>query len=136
MRRKILHILLFVCSILSYGQVLVLSETDTKDYQVREPFNLSIGLEIIGENYYQQSPLKLPDLSKFEIIGNANESIQTIDPETGNLVRQVVHHFILLPKQAGRIRVGSAQVQVNGRVYKSEPFDINVREGRRVADNR
>ena len=135
MRRKISYILLFVCSILSYGQVLVLSETDTKDYQVREPFNLSIGLEIIGENYYQQSPLKLPDLSKFEIIGNANESIQTIDPETGNLVRQVVHHFILLPKQAGRIRVGSAQVQVNGRVYKSEPFDINVREGRRVADS-
>lgn len=135
MKCRLSYILLFFCSILGYGQVLVLSETDTRDYQVREPFNLSIGLEIIGENYHQQSPLRLPDLSKFEILGNANESIQTIDQETGNIVRQVVHHFILLPKQAGKIRIGSAQVQVNGRIYKSDPFDINVRDSRKALDS-
>ena len=128
------YILLFILPIFGYGQVTLLSETDTKEYQVREPFNLSIGLEIIGENYQQQSPVRLPDLSKFEILGNATESVAAIDPETGNVVRQVLYHLILQPKHAGKTRIGSALVQVNGRTYKSEPFEILVRDGKRKHD--
>ena len=125
------YILSFILPIFGYGQVTLLSETDTKEYQVREPFNLSIGLEIIGENYQQQSPVRLPDLSKFEILGNATESVAAIDPETGNMVRQVLYHLILQPKHAGKTRIGSALVQVNGKTYKSEPFEILVRDGKR-----
>ena len=128
------YILSFILPIFGYGQVTLLSETDTKEYQVREPFNLSIGLEIIGENYQQQSPVRFPDLSKFEILGNATESVAAIDPETGNVVRQVLYHLILQPKHAGKTRIGSAQVQVNGRTYKSEPFEILVRDGKRKHD--
>ena len=128
------YILSFILPIFGYGQVTLLSETDTKEYQVREPFNLSIGLEIIGENYQQQSPVRLPDLSKFEILGNATESVAAIDPETGNMVRQVLYHLILQPKHAGKTRIGSALVQVNGRTYKSEPFEILVRDGKRKHD--
>ena len=128
------YILSFILPIFGYGQVTLLSETDTKEYQVREPFNLSIGLEIIGENYQQQSPVRLPDLSKFEILGNATESVAAIDPETGNVVRQVLYHLILQPKHAGKTRIGSALVQVNGRTYKSEPFEILVRDGKRKHD--
>ena len=125
------YILSFILPIFGYGQVTLLSETDTKEYQVREPFNLSIGLEIIGENYQQQSPVRFPDLSKFEILGNATESVAAIDPETGNVVRQVLYHLILQPKHAGKTRIGSALVQVNGKTYKSEPFEILVRDGKR-----
>lgn len=128
------YILSFILPIFGYGQVTILSETDTKEYQVREPFNLSIGLEIIGENYQQQSPVRLPDLSKFEILGNATESVAAIDPETGNVVRQVLYHLILQPKHAGKTRIGSALVQVNGKTYKSEPFEILVRDGKRKHD--
>ena len=128
------YILLFILPIFGYGQVTLLSETDTKEYQVREPFNLSIGLEIIGENYQQQSPVRLPDLSKFEILGNATESVAAIDPETGNVVRQFLYHLILQPKHAGKTRIGSALVQVNGKTYKSEPFEILVRDGKRKHD--
>ncbi len=128
------YILSFILPIFGYGQVTLLSETDTKEYQVREPFNLSIGLEIIGENYQQQSPVRLPDLSKFEILGNATESVAAIDPETGNVVRQVLYHLILQPKHAGKTRIGSALVQVNGKTYRSEPFEILVRDGKRKHD--
>ena len=128
------YILSFILPIFGYGQVTLLSETDTKEYQVREPFNLSIGLEIIGENYQQQSPVRFPDLSKFEILGNATESVAAIDPETGNVVRQVLYHLILQPKHPGKTRIGSALVQVNGKTYKSEPFEILVRDGKRKHD--
>ena len=78
--------------------------------------------------------MRLPDLSKFEILGNATESVAAIDPETGNVVRQVLYHLILQPKHAGKTRIGSALVQVNGKTYRSEPFEILVRDGKRKHD--
>ena len=115
-------------SVFSYGQVSILSETNTKEYEVKEAFKLNIGLEISGNELEQQTPVKLPDLSKFEILGNASEIFSFIDPETGTLVKQVIYQLVLEPKQAGKIKIGSALVQVNGKIYKSEPFDIFVKE--------
>ena len=39
-------------------------------------------MEIAGD-MHQQTPIKLPDLSKFEVLGNASEAFTFIDPETG-----------------------------------------------------
>ena len=127
MKNRFLYVLIS-SSIFSYGQVSILSETNTKEYEVKEAFKLNIGLEILGNELEQQTPVKLPDLSKFEILGNASEIFSFIDPDTGMLVRQVVYQLVLEPKQAGKIKIGSALVQVNGKIYKSESFDIFVKE--------
>ena len=127
MKNRFLYVLISL-SIFSYGQVSILSETNTKEYEVKEAFKLNIGLEILGNELEQQTPIKLPDLSKFEILGNASEIFSFIDPETGTLVRQVIYQLVLEPKQAGKIKIGSALVQVNGKIYKSESFDIFVKE--------
>lgn len=124
----------FLISVLGYGQVSLLSETNTKNYEVKEPFKLNIGLEITG-HLEQQTPLKLPDLSKFEILGNASEVFSFVDPETGIVVKQIVYQLILEPKQAGKLKIGSALVQVNGKIYKSEAFDIFVKENHRKTYN-
>ena len=93
-------------------------------------------MEIAGD-MHQQTPIKLPDLSKFEVLGNASEAFTFIDPETGMQVKQIVYQLILLPKQTGKIKIGSALVQVNGKVYRSDAFDIIVKEGgrRRFEEN-
>ena len=135
--RQINYILfLFFSSISGYGQVSLISATNTREYKVREPFNLSIGMEIAGD-IHQQTPIKLPDLSKFEVLGNASEAFTFIDPETGVQVKQIVYQLILLPKQTGKIKIGSALVQVNGKVYRSDAFDIIVKDGgrRRFEEN-
>lgn len=118
---------------LGYGQVSVVSETNAREYEVNEPFKLNIGVEIEG-NLEQQTPIKLPDLSKFEILGNASEIFSFIDPETGTMVRQTVYQLVLEPKQAGKIKIGSALVQVNGKIYKSEAFDIIVKEAKKTSE--
>lgn len=123
---QIFSIILF--SVISYGQVSILSETNTKEYEVKEPFKLNIGLEISGNHLEQQTPIKLPDLSKFEILGNASEIFSFVDSDTGVLVRQMVYQLILEPKQAGKLKIGSALVQINGKIYKSDPFDILVKD--------
>jgi len=135
--RQINYILFFIFSSISgYGQVSLISATNTREYKVREPFNLSIGMEIAGD-MHQQTPIKLPDLSKFEVLGNASEAFTFIDPETGVQVKQIVYQLILLPKQTGKIKIGSALVQVNGKVYRSDAFDIIVKDGgrRRFEEN-
>lgn len=114
-------------SVLGYGQVSIVSETNTKEYEINKPFTLNIGVEIEGD-LHPQTPVKLPDLSKFEIIGNASEMFSFIDPDNGNLVRQIVYQLIIEPKQSGKIKIGSALIQINGKFYKSEPFDIIVKE--------
>ena len=93
-------------------------------------------MEIAGD-MHQQTPIKLPDLSKFEVLGNASEAFTFIDPETGVQVKQIVYQLILLPKKTGKIKIGSALVQVNGKVYRSDAFDIIVKEGgkRRFEEN-
>lgn len=114
-------------SALGYGQVSVVSETNTKEYEINKPFTLNIGVEIEGD-LHPQTPVKLPDLSKFEILGNATEMFSFIDEENGTLVRQIVYQLIVEPKQAGKIKIGSALLQINGKIYKSEPFDIVVKD--------
>ena len=60
-------------------------------------------MEIAGD-MHQQTPIKLPDLSKFEVLGNASEAFTFIDPETGVQVKQIVYQLILLPKKTGKIK--------------------------------
>lgn len=132
MRGVFTYCIFFLSCVPLWGQVTVLSETNTRDYQVNEPFHLNIGVEIIGEQQQQQSPVKLPDLSKFEILGNTTETLAAVDSETGEFVRQVIYRLVLMPKQPGKTKIGSALVRVNGKIYKSEPFDISIKEGRKM----
>lgn len=74
----------------------------------------------------QETKLRLPDLSKFNYLGDGSEQNTFIDPRRGIVVNQQIFQFALSPKNFGKIKIGSATVQVNGQIYKSEPFDIYV----------
>ena len=64
--QKILNILFFVMSAISYGQVTVLTDVNTKEPKQNEPVVLTIVQEVVGENMVQECPLQLMDLSKFD----------------------------------------------------------------------
>ena len=129
MKQQISYILFLFSTVFTYGQV-TLAISDVKDQKVNQRFNLTVLLEIAGENMEQQTPLQMPDLSKFEIIGSASErNTVVVDASKGNVINQLVYQYVLAPKQTGRIKIGSALVTVNGKIYKTEPFDINVRDG-------
>ena len=130
--QKILNILFFVMSAISYGQVTVLTDVNTKEPKQNEPVVLTIVQEVVGENMEQQSPLRLPDLSKFDIAGNASEQNTFIDQKRGIRVNQIIYQLYLQPKVKGKVKIGSALLTVNGKIYKSEPFDILVKETSRA----
>ncbi|MCB4234632.1 BatD family protein [Kaistella anthropi] len=103
--------------------------SEVKDAKVNQRFNLTVLLEIAGENMQQETPLRMPDLSKFEILGSASEqNTVVLDAKKGDIINQMVYQLSLSPKQIGKLKFGSVLVTVNGKIYKTEPFEINVRD--------
>jgi hypothetical protein len=132
MKQHFSYILFLFSAVFTYGQV-TLAISDVKDQKVSQRFTLTVLLEISGENMEQQTPLQMPDLSKFDIIGTASErNTIVLDAKKGDVINQLVYQCVLAPKKPGKVKIGSALVTVNGKIYKTEPFDINVRDSERA----
>ena len=128
MTEKIIYILILFTSIASYGQVNLTMKPDKSDYEGKEVVNLTILLELNGDDLVQQSRLQLPDLSKFNMVGSASYRDGVLDPETETNASKSVTRIALEPKQKGKIRIGSVLVTINNKIYKTEPFDIFVKD--------
>jgi len=131
MKKQLGYILFLISTIYSYGQV-TLGVSEVKEQRVNQRFTLTVMLEIAGENMEQQSRLRLPDISKFDYVGSASEqNTVVIDASRNNVINQLLYQVVLVPKQAGKIKFGSVLVTVNNKIYKTEPFDIVVRDAER-----
>ena len=131
MKTKFLHIVFLFCSLFIFGQIKLVSEVETRDLKVNAPFTVTFVLEINGNDYAMESKLRLPDLEKYNIVGNASNQQTYVNAKKNILVNQIVYQLVLEPKEAGKNRIGSALVQVNGVIYKTEPIDIFVKEADR-----
>jgi len=128
MQHKLIYILCILASVIYYGQVTISIDPDKNDYSGKEVVNLTVVLEMNGSEYNQQTPIRLPDLSKFNIIGSGSVNNTYIDPATNTVITQRVSQIALEPKQKGKIRIGSVLVTVNNKIYKTEPFEILVKD--------
>lgn len=128
MQQKLIYILFIFASVISYGQVNLYMESDKAEYNGKDIVNLTIILELNGVDLEPQTRFQLPDLSKFTIIGSGSVTNTLIDPATNTLVTQKVSRIALEPKKKGKIKIGSVLVTVNNKIYKTEPFDVNIKE--------
>lgn len=127
MIKKNLYILFLLASAFSFAQVNLYSEVNTQEARVNTPITFTVVLEIFGEDLIQETPVKLPDLTKFEY-AISSEQNTLIDPVKKIRMNQMVYQFALNPKQTGNVKIGSALVKINGKIYKTEPIDIFVKE--------
>ncbi|WP_106915102.1 BatD family protein [Chryseobacterium aurantiacum] len=128
MKHKLIYILLTLASVITYGQVNLSLDADKSDYAGKDVVNLTIVLELNGSDLVQQTGFQLPDLSKFNIIGSGSVTNTVIDPATNTLITQKVSRIALEPKKKGKIKIGSVLVTVSNKIYKTEPFDVNIRD--------
>jgi hypothetical protein len=72
--------------------------------------------------------LRLPDLSKFHIMGGPNQStsMQFIN---GAVSSSVTYSYILQPNEMGKLTIGAASIEAGGKVYKTAPITIEVVKG-------
>ncbi|MDY3548352.1 BatD family protein [Riemerella anatipestifer] len=134
MRKEFWSILLFLLSVKLYGQVSFYAETNAKEVKANEPVLFTIMLELNGNEYRQESLIRLPDLSKFEVLSDGSSRNTFLDPSKNIIVDQIVYQILIVPKKTGKVKVGSALVTVNGKIYKTEPFEVSV-TGREVLGN-
>lgn len=128
MQQKLIYILFILASVISYGQVNLFMESDKAEYNGKDIVNLTIVLELNGIDLEPQTRFQLPDLSKFNIIGSGSMTNTLIDPATNTLVTQKISRIALEPKKKGKIKIGSVLVTVNNKIYKTEPFDISIKD--------
>lgn len=128
MQHKLIYILLTLASVITYGQVNLSLDADKSEYGSKDVVNLTIVLELNGSDLEQQTRFQLPDLSKFNIIGSGSVTNTVIDPATNTLITQKVSRIALEPKKKGKIKIGSVLVTVNNKIYKTEPFDVTVKD--------
>lgn len=128
MQEKLIYILLVFASVVSYGQVNIAVNPDKSIYNGKEIINLTVILEMNGSEYTQQTPLRSPDLSKFNLIGSGSVNNGYIDPETNTAISQYVTRLALEPKQKGKVKIGSFLVTVNNKIYKTEPFEVFIKD--------
>lgn len=123
---KIFNIFCLISAVFSYAQVTIAVETAKRDYTANDEIVVSIVLEIVGQNMVQETPLRLFDTSKFDVIGSGSDQSTYVDQKTGFRVNQTIYQTVLRPKKSGKIKIGSASVVVNDKLYYTEPFDIYV----------
>ena len=135
MSHKISYILFLFAAVFSYGQVELAVVTEDRPLKVNERFTITFILEISGNEYVQESSLKLPDLSKFNMIGTASNRNTYVDSKTNTIINQLVYQVVVEPKEAGKVKLGSALVQVSGKMYKTEPSDIFINASEKKSNN-
>lgn len=128
MKQKFIYAIFTLISVISYGQVQLSMKSDKTDYNGREVVNLTIVLELNGNNLEQKSKIMLPDLSKFNMIGSGSFNQIVNDSDTNTAIDQYITRIALEPKQKGKVRIGSVLVNVNNKIYKTEPFDIFIKD--------
>lgn len=128
MKQKFIYAIFTLISVISYGQVQLSMKSDKTDYNGREVVNLTIILELNGNNLEQKSKIMLPDLSKFNMIGSGSFNQIVNDADTNTAIDQYITRIALEPKQKGKVRIGSVLVNVNNKIYKTEPFDIFIKD--------
>lgn len=133
--KQIYFIIFAFSAVFSFGQVKLVAEVEEKEYRVNQKFTVTFMLVISGENMVQQTSLKLPDFSKFQVIASGSEQ-NTLLLDRG-AVNQTIYQWVLAPKIAGELKIGSALVTVNGKIYKTEPVEIMVLEAEKteIADS-
>lgn len=91
-----------------------------------EQFTLSLVLNNAGMGGGKN--LQLPDLGKFHIMGGPNQS-SSMQFINGVVSSSITYSYILQPKEMGKIQIGSASIEVGGKIHKTQPLMLEVVKG-------
>jgi hypothetical protein len=72
--------------------------------------------------------LQLPDLSRFRIMAGPSQS-SSVQIINGSVSSTVTYQYVLQPKEAGKITIGAAAIEVGGKSYRTSPVTLEVVAG-------
>jgi hypothetical protein len=126
MRNYFLILLVFALSNSVFSQSFTTRVSKTKIYTTDQ---LEVTFTFQGNSIDGLRNFKEPDLSRFtRLFGpNTSTSIQYIN---GRGSASQSFTYLLLPKQEGKISIGSASIEYNGRTFRTNPVTIEIIKGK------
>jgi len=93
--------------------------------ELNEAFQLSFSVNANGSGF------KAPNLSPFRASGPSTSSSSSYQFINGKTQQSVQNAFVyyMQPTKVGKFTIGSAEITVNGKVYKTNPISIEVVSG-------
>jgi len=126
MKKYFLILYIFAISSITFSQSFSTNVSSTKIYTTDQ---LEVTFTFQGNSVDGLRNFKEPDLSRFtRLFGpNTSTSIQYIN---GRGSASQSFTYLLLPKQEGKITIGSASIEFNGRSFRTNPVTIEVIKGK------
>ena len=123
---------LLVASSAAGAELEVYQTVDRAEVGTEDTFRLTV----VTVNAPADAKLRLPELSKFEVLSN-NPVSQTSIQVTGSgaeIQRIQKQVLVLRPRSAGTFTIGPARLTVNGETTSTNTVEVTVRETPRVPD--
>lgn len=124
--RKIIFIVLlsFFSWGIAFAETTIKAEVDKKS--LTTDADLTYKIVIISSEKEISSPLP-PSFVGFNILSQAQSStVSLVEKEAKSVF---VYAFILTPLYAGKFHIGPSAVRAKDKIYSTEAFDIEVRQG-------
>lgn len=123
MRKKIwtsgIFLLLFLGGSNLWGQVEFRAQVSKKRLGINERLRVDFVMNQNGDDF---SP---PSFNGFQVVGGPNQSISN-SWVNGKRSFSKTYTYFLTPERKGTLKIGQAQITIDGEVFKSVPIDVTV----------
>lgn len=114
----------------SYGQVIVQAQVSQEKVALNQAFEVEVSVSTSSQSAIGRP--EIPNLPGFEIQGPSQRtSISSrMQPGANGMEyitqKSVQYGYILIPQKLGKQTIGSFEIEVDGKNYKTAPIDIEV----------
>lgn len=107
----------------------VFATVDRNEMNVGDTFTYAINVS--SEESLNLEEPRLPDLTGFELLNSwtSSQSQSTFANGRFEVKQTRSFNYMLAPTSTGKVRIGAAQVVVDGKVYNTKPIQLNILEG-------
>ncbi|MFD2517245.1 BatD family protein [Salinimicrobium flavum] len=119
MKNRILFIVVFLVSGFAMAQVQFDAKPSKKKLGVNERLRVDFIMNEDGDNF------EPPSFSDFTVVGGPNQAVSN-SWINGKRSYSKTYSYFLAPKKTGKFRIGQAEITIEGEVYKTLPFEVEV----------
>lgn len=115
------HILLlcFICTQMALGQVTFEAKVSRDNVPLNENVRIDFSMNSDGDNF---SP---PNFGELQIVGGPNQSVN-YSWINGKKSFNKTYSYFVQAKRKGKYTIGSASIEIEGKIYKTNPITVTI----------
>ena len=116
---KLIYIFFFLATLSTQAQVNFTCEVSRDNLGINERLKVEFIIDKDADNF------KAPSFAGFKVLAGPNQAIEQSN-FYGKLTFKKTYSFYLQPEKRGKIEIGQAEIEYQGKIYKSPPKTVEV----------